>query len=125
MTVLVFLVLLLLALAFVFLNKRRKSKIEDSNVGIKSPPEESANDDGSYLYINTETEQEEAPLPSHISLHKDVKLLEKAKYMANEIKILEEEFFKLVEYVNENVINEKNIATQGDNKEHNRYIDIG
>merc|ERR1719458_1602060 len=83
-----------------------------------------ANDDGTYLYTNTKTEVEEAPLPSHISLHKDANLKERSKDMANRIENLEEEFFSLVEYVKENVKNEKNIATQGDNKEHNRYTDI-
>ena len=83
------------------------------------------NEDGSYLYTDTETEVEEAPLPSHISLHKDANLKEKSKDMANQIENLEEEFFNLVEYVKENVMNEKNIASQGNNKEHNRYIDIG
>ena len=82
-----------------------------------------ANGDGTYLYTDTKTE--EAPLPSHISLHKDANLKEKSKDMSSQIENLEEEFFNLVEYVEENVKNEKTIATQGDNKEHNRYIDIG
>ena len=112
--------------------RRRKQKQQVSNsttedIAIsKSEIEISeANEDGSYLYTETETEVEEAPLPSHISLHKDANLEEKSKDMANQIENLEEEFFDLVEYVQDNVINKKNIATQGDNKEHNRYIDIG
>ena len=84
-----------------------------------------ANDDGTYLYENTKAEMEEAPLPSHFTLYKDANLKEKSKDMSSQIENLEEEFFNLVEYVKENVINEKNIATQGNNKEHNRYIDIG
>ena len=131
------LVLIFLALAFVFifLTKRRKqeskipesNRLEDSNAGIESPSEGSgpANDDGSYLYVNTETEMEEAALPTHICLHKDANLKEKAKDMSSQVENLEEEFFSLVEYVKENVKNEKNIATQGDNREHNRYTDIG
>ena len=115
----------------VLLRRRRKQKrqVPSSNDGIaiaKSELEISeANDDGTYLYTNTKTEVEEAPLPSHISLHKDANLKEKSTDMANQIENLEEEFFSLVEYVKENVKNEKNIATQGDNKEHNRYTDIG
>ena len=131
LTVLI-LVLLFLVLAFIpiFLAKRRKqeskiherNRLEDSTAGFESSPEGSvpANDEGTYLYFNTET-----ALPTHICLHKDANLKEKAKNMSIQIENLEEEFFNLVEYVNENVKNEKNIATQGDNKEHNRYIDIG
>ena len=135
-TVLV-LILLFLALGsiLIFLAKRKKqdskipegNRLEDSNVGIESPPQRSNSviDDESYLYINTETELEENPLPSHISLNKDANLKDMAKDMSSQIENLEEEFFNLVEYVKENVKNEKNIATQGENKEHNRYIDIG
>ena len=126
---------LILAISIIFLTKRQKQKskisernhLEDSFAGIESPTGGSgpANDDGSYLYMNTETEMEEAPLPSHISLHKDANLKDKSKDMSSQIENLEEEFFNLVEYVKENVKNEKNIATQGDNREHNRYTDIG
>ena len=84
-----------------------------------------ANEDGTYLYANTMTEAEEAPMPSHISLHKDANLKEKSKDMLTQLENLEEEFFNLVEYVKENVKKEMNIASLGDNKEHNRYIDIG
>merc|ERR1712037_204542 len=58
------------------------------------------------------------------SLYKDANLKQKAKDMSSQLENLEEEFFSLVEYVKENVKNEKNIATQGDNREHNRYTDI-
>ena len=133
MTVL-FLFVLALAVLLIFLTKRRKQEskitesnhLEDSNVGSESPQESSpANDDGSYLYINTETEKEEALMPNHISLHKDVNLKERSKEMSTQIENLEEEFVKLVEYVKENVKKEMTIAIQGDNKAHNRYTDIG
>ena len=131
------LILLFLALAFLlmFLTKRRKqeSKLpesthleEDSNVGIESPQESSpANDEGSYLYVNTETEKEEALMPSHVSLHKDANLKERSKEASTQIENLEEEFFNLVKFVKENVKKEMTIATQGENKAHNRYTDIG
>ena len=106
--------------------KRQVPSSTDDTAISKSEIEISeANDDGTYLYTNTKTEVEEAPLPSHISLHKDANLKEKSKDMSSQIENLEMEFFNLVEYVKENVKNEKNIATQGDNKEHNRYTDIG
>ena len=130
------LILLFLALAFllIFLTKRRKQEskkpgsthLEDSNVGNESPQESSpANDDGSYLYINTETEKEEALMPSHVSLHKDANLKERSKEASTQIENLEEEFVNLVKFVKENVKNEMTIATQGVNKAHNRYTDIG
>ena len=120
-----------LVVVVVLLKRRRKQKRQvlsstDDTAISKSELEISeANDDGTYLYTNTKTEVEEAPLPSHISLHKDANLKEKSKDMSSQIENLEEEFFNLVEYVKENVKNEKNIATQGDNREHNRYTDIG
>ena len=130
-TVSVLFTLLAAFVVVIFLIRRRKQKqqIPSSADVMEITMDETeiseANDDGTYLYDNTKAEMEEAPLPSHISLHKDSNLKENSKDMSNQIENLEEEFFNLVEYVKENVIYEKNIATQGNNKEHNRYIDIG
>jgi len=129
------LILIFLALAFllIFLTKRRKQEskkpesthLEDSNVGNESPQESSpANDEGSYLYVNTETEKEEALMPNHVSLHKDANLKERSKEASTQIENLEEEFLNLVKFVKENVKMEMTIATQGENKAHNRYTDI-
>ena len=136
----ILLVLLLASIAVFFLRRRKQkppeaetssrygieiknNEVESSEANDNKEESSEANDDGTYLYSKTEID--EAPLPSHISLHKDSNLKEKSKDMASQIENLEEEFFNLVEYVEENVKNEKTIATQGDNKEHNRYIDIG
>ena len=128
---LVLLVLLLLALALIliFLNKRRKqkSKLSESHHplasfdSIESSHEGTgpANDNGTNLYTKAE-----ALLPNHISLCKNDNLKEKSKDMANQIENLEE-FSNMVEYAEENFKNKTNIATMGDNTEHNRYIDIG
>ena len=70
------------------LMRRRKQKrqVPSSGDGIAIAKSELAisvaNDDRTYLYTNTKTEVEEAPLPSHISLHKDANLKEKSKDMS-------------------------------------------
>ena len=122
-----FVLLAVLIVVFLMMRREQKRQIPTSTVGIEITKDEIsvANEDGTYLYTNTMTDVEEAPLPSHISLHKDANLKEKSNDMLTQIESLEEEFFNLVEYVKENVKKGMNIATQGGNKEHNRYIDIG
>ena len=130
-TVSVLFTLLAAFVVVIFLIRKRKQKgqvpssADVMEITMDETEISEANDDGTYLYDNTKAEMEEAPLPSHFKLQKDANLKEKSKDMASQIENLEEEFFNLVEYVKENVNNEKNIATQGNNKEHNRYIDIG
>ena len=64
-------------------------------------------------------------LPSHISLQKDANLKEISTKLAEKEESLEEEFFSLVDYVKDNINKEMNVRTQGNNTEHNRYLDIG
>ena len=122
-----FFLLAVLIVVFLMMRREQKRQVPSNTASIAFTKDEIsvANKDGTYLYTNSMTEAEEAPMPNHISLHKDVNLKEKSKDMLTQIENLEEEFFNLVEYVKENVKKEMNIATQGDNKEHNRYIDIG
>ena len=56
---------------------------------------------------------------------KDDNLKETSKEAAGQFEKLEEEFSNLVDYVKENINKEKNVGTLGNNKEHNRYTDIG
>ena len=63
--------------------------------------------------------------PTHISLLKDDNLKETSKEAAGQFEKLEEEFSYLVDYVKENINKEKSVGTLGNNKEHNRYTDIG
>ena len=126
-------VLLLASGVIFFLVRRRKRKLPEaetsSRYGIEIKDNEieisEANDDGTYLYSNATTEVEEAALPVHISLQKDENLKENAKVISAQDENLEEEFYNLVDYVQENIKNEMTIASQEGNKEHNRYIDIG
>ena len=75
--------------------------------------------------LHTRTEPREPPAPTHISLLKDDNLKETSKEAAGQFEKLEEEFSNLVDYVKENINKEKNVGTLGNNKEHNRYTDIG
>ena len=75
------------------------------------------------LPIRTEPSKHSAP--THISLLKDDNLKEASKEAAGQFEKLEEEFSNLVDYVKENLNKEKNVGTLGNNKEHNRYTDIG
>ena len=92
------------------------------NTEIEGPKD---NTEGMYIYTNAESEAAEEPLPKHVSLHKDVKLKERSKAMAENEESLEEEFFSLVDYVKDNINKEMNVRTEGNNTEHNRYLDIG
>ena len=74
------------------------------------------------LQIRTEPRKHSAP---NISLLKDDNLKETSKEAAGQFERLEEEFSNLVEYVKENINKEKNVGTLENNKEHNRYTDIG
>ena len=93
-----------------------------TNTEIEGPQD---NTEGMYIYTNAETEPTEEPLPKHVSLHKDAKLKERSKAMAENEESLEEEFFSLVDYVKDNINKEMNVRTEGNNAEHNRYLDIG
>ena len=64
-------------------------------------------------------------MPKHVSLLKDAQLKERSKAMAENEESLEEEFFSLVDYVKDNISKEMNVRTEGNNTEHNRYLDIG
>ena len=105
--------------AFLLVTRRMKKSNDLAAENEAVVPE--ANDEGSYLYMNTDTE---AALPAHISLQKDANLKEKSTNMAEEVQNLEE-FKSLVNYVKENVKKEMTIRNEEKNKEHNRYIDIG
>ena len=83
------------------------------------------NTEGMYIYTNAESEAAEEPLPKHVSLLKDAQLKERSKAMAENEESLEEEFFSLVDYVKDNINKEMNVRTEGNNTEHNRYLDIG
>ena len=50
---------------------------------------------------------------------------EKAKALTDNIDLLNNEFFRLGEYVKENVVKEVTVAKMEENKPHNRYVDIG
>ena len=137
----IFLLLLIAAVIF-FLIKRRKKEPKVSgkkdeeevpgvtenttnlktNTEIEGPQD---NTEGMYIYTNAQTEAAEEPLPKHVSLLKDAKLKERSKAMAENEESLEEEFFSLVDYVKDNINKDMNVRTQGNNAEHNRYLDIG
>ena len=136
------LLLLFTAAVIFFLIKRRKKepKVSSTNDEVEVPgvtektadlktnteiegPKE--NTEGMYIYTNAETEAAEEPLPKHASLLKDAKLKERSKAMAENEESLEEEFFSLVDYVKDNINKEMNVRTEGNNAEHNRYLDIG
>ena len=91
-----------------------------TNTEIEGPQD---NTEGMYIYTNAQTEEE--PLPKHVFLLKDAKLKERSKAMAENEESLEEEFFSLVDYVKDNINKEMNVRTEGNNTEHNRYLDIG
>ena len=136
------LLLLLIAAVIFFLIKRRKKEPRVSatkdevevpgvtenttdfktNTEIEGPQD---NTEGMYIYTNAETEAAEEPLPKHVSLLKDAKLKERSTDMAKNEESLEEEFFNLVDYVKDNINKEMNVRTEGNNTEHNRYLDIG
>ena len=105
--------------AFLLVTRRMKKSNDLAAENEAVVPE--AHDEGSYLYMNTDTE---AALPTHISLQKDANLKEKSTNMAEEVQNLEE-FKSLVDYVKENMKKEMTIRNEEKNKEHNRYIDIG
>ena len=65
------------------------------------------------------------PTPQHHKLTKDQTLQEKAKKMANDKVLLKSEFFRLEEFVKENIMKETTVAKLEENKAHNRYLDIG
>ena len=92
------------------------------NTEIEGPQD---NTEGMYIYTNAETEATEESFPKHVSLLKDAKLKERSKAMAENEESLEEEFFSLVDYVKDNINKEMNVRTEGNNAEHNRYLDIG
>ena len=134
------LLLLLIAAVIFFLIKRRKKEPKVSgtkeevevlgftenttdlktNTEIEGPQD---NTEGMYIYTNAQTEEE--PLPKHVSFLKDAKFKERSKAMAENEESLEEEFLSLVDYVKDNINKEMNVRTEGNNAEHNRYLDIG
>ena len=137
----ILLLLLVVAVIFLLIKRRKKEpKVSGTNAEVEVPgvaenttdlkinteiegPKD--NTEGMYIYTNAETEAEEEPLPKHVSLLKDAKLKERSKAMAENEESLEEEFFSLVDYVKDNIHKEMNVRTEGNNAEHNRYLDIG
>lgn len=114
------LVLLIAGVAIAILMKTRKQNKNVTSVDNERPE---SNEDGNYLYADSVAL--EAPLPSHVTLQKDANLKEKSKEASSQEEVLEDEFYNMVNYVQENVKREMKIASQGNNTVHNRYIDIG
>ena len=114
------LVFLIVGVAIVILMKTRKQKTNVTSVDNERPE---SNEDGNYLYADSVAL--DAPLPGHVTLQKDANLKEKSKEASSQEEVLEDEFYNMVNYVQENVKREMKIASQGNNTVHNRYIDIG
>ena len=112
--------LLIAGVAIAILMKTRK---QNKNVTSADNERPESNEDGNYLYADSVAL--EAPLPSHVTLQKDASLKEKSKEASSQEEVLEDEFYNMVNYVQENVKREIKIASQGNNAAHNRYIDIG
>ena len=97
----------------------------DLPTNVPSIPSKDDNNQGENLMTDLHIRTEPSEHSTHISLLKDDNLKETSKEAAGQFEKLEEEFSNLVDYVKENINKEKNVGTLGNNKEHNRYTDIG
>ena len=63
--------------------------------------------------------------PKHSVLTKDGSLLEKSNQLSGRVSVLEEEYQRMLDFVQENVIKQVKVARLKENAKHNRYLDIG
>ena len=70
-------------------------------------------------------EVEGPPLPEHTILIKNKDLKANAKDLVENKDVLEAEYRSLLGYVNKNINKTRTVAKLDENKEHNRYMDIG
>ena len=70
-------------------------------------------------------ESQVPPLPDHVVLVKDKELRAKAKDLAGKTGALDAEYRSLLDYVKKNINKPKTVAKLDENRDHNRYIDIG
>ena len=70
-------------------------------------------------------ERTDPDLPSHVVLHREDNLKEKAKALAANRETLNKEFASLEMFVEETVMKGTMVAHRAENKPHNRYNDIG
>ena len=73
----------------------------------------------------TEDESPTPPLPEHTVLIKDKELRANTKELAEKTDLLEAEYRSLLGYVTKNINKTRTVAQSEENKEHNRYTDIG
>ena len=108
-------------------NLHKETVTADLPTNVSSIPSKDDNNQKERLMTDLQirTEPSEHLASTRISLLKDDNLKETSKEAAGQFEKLEEEFSNLVDYVKENINKEKNVGTLGNNKEHNRYTDIG